>query len=133
MELRLGTILVDKGILTDDQVKAVLNVQQRTGRPFGLICEQMYDIAPKTIEAACFAKLHANEALAVAPFTQGLVVGAYPCRSFARGQHGDVTRVPTPRRRARALAAQFIARAPPAARRRARARCRAPGRRRRST
>ena len=52
MELRLGTILVDKGILTDDQVKAVLNVQQRTGRPFGLICEQMYGIAPKTIEAA---------------------------------------------------------------------------------
>lgn len=52
MELRLGTILVDKGILTEDQVKAVLNVQQRTGRPFGLICEQMYDVAPKTIEAA---------------------------------------------------------------------------------
>ena len=52
MELRLGTILVDKGILTEDQVKAVLNVQQRTGRPFGLICEQMYDIAPQAIEAA---------------------------------------------------------------------------------
>ncbi len=52
MELRLGTILVDNGVLTDDQVKAVLNVQHRTGQPFGLICEQMYDIPPQSIEDA---------------------------------------------------------------------------------
>ena len=66
MELRLGTILVDQGILAEDQVKAVLNVQHRTGQPFGLICEQMYDIAPQAIEAA-WAHQYAQRTSAVDP------------------------------------------------------------------
>ena len=52
MEVRIGTVLVERGILDQDQVKAVLNVQHRTGEPFGLICERIYDITPDEIEAA---------------------------------------------------------------------------------
>ena len=52
MEVRIGTILVEQGVLTPDQVKAVLTVQERTGRPFGLICEQKYGIDPAQVEAA---------------------------------------------------------------------------------
>ena len=52
MEVRIGNILVDRGILTTDQVKAVLNVQHRTGQPFGLICEELYDVDPSQIESA---------------------------------------------------------------------------------
>ena len=56
MEVRIGNILVDRGILTTDQVKAVLNVQHRTGQPFGLICEELYDVDPSQIEAAWAAQ-----------------------------------------------------------------------------
>ena len=66
MELRIGTILMDQGILSEDQVKAVLNVQHRTGQPFGLICEQIYDIAPKAIEAA-WARQYAARTSTVDP------------------------------------------------------------------
>ena len=52
MEIRIGTILVEHGVLTTDQVKAVLNVQQRTGKPFGLICEEIYAVDPAQIESA---------------------------------------------------------------------------------
>jgi hypothetical protein len=52
MEVRIGNILVDRGVLTNDQVKAVLNVQNRTGQPFGLICEELYGVDPSQIEAA---------------------------------------------------------------------------------
>ena len=47
MEVRIGNILVDRGVLTNDQVKAVLNVQNRTGQPFGLICEELYGVDPR--------------------------------------------------------------------------------------
>lgn len=52
MEVRIGTILIERGVLTPDQVKAVLNVQERTGKPFGLICEQKYGIDPAQVESA---------------------------------------------------------------------------------
>ncbi len=66
MELRLGTILVEQGILAEDQVKSVLNVQHRTGQPFGLICEQMYDISPSAIETA-WAHQYAQRTTSVDP------------------------------------------------------------------
>ena len=52
MEVRIGTILVERGILEEDQVKAVLNIQRRTGEPFGLICERLYAITPEQVESA---------------------------------------------------------------------------------
>lgn len=50
--VRLGEILVRQGVLTDAQRQAVLGEQKRSPRPFGLLAEQMYGIAPGAIEQA---------------------------------------------------------------------------------
>ena len=52
MTLRLGDLLVQLGTLTREQCDAVLEEQQRTGRPFGLVAEQLYDIEPDALERA---------------------------------------------------------------------------------
>src|SRR5690606_4759256 len=51
-QLRLGEVLVRRGILTETQVERVLDDQRRSGRPFGVICEEMFAIQPDTIEDA---------------------------------------------------------------------------------
>ncbi|MEE2907982.1 MAG: hypothetical protein VX527_09150 [Planctomycetota bacterium] len=50
--IRLGTILVHRGILQEQQVQRVLAAQQRTGEPFGLLCERLFGVAPSVIESA---------------------------------------------------------------------------------
>ena len=50
--IRLGTILVHRGILEEQQVQRVLEVQERTGDPFGLLCEKLFGVAPSIIESA---------------------------------------------------------------------------------
>lgn len=52
MKLRLGQILVDGGVLTEEQVSIVLEHQQQCGRPFGVLCEELFGILPKTVEEA---------------------------------------------------------------------------------
>jgi type IV pilus assembly protein PilB len=52
MELRLGQVLVDTGVLTDSQARRVLAEQQRTGEPFGVLCERMFAVDPDAIEQA---------------------------------------------------------------------------------
>jgi hypothetical protein len=51
-EIRLGQLLLETGVLTLAQVRNVLREQERTGAPFGLLCEQLYHIQPETIERA---------------------------------------------------------------------------------
>lgn len=50
--IRLGTILVQRGILDEHQVQRILHAQQQGGQPFGLLCEKLYDISPAKIESA---------------------------------------------------------------------------------
>ena len=50
--VRLGTILVHRGLLREADVDRVLETQRRTGQPFGLLCEQLFGLAPETIESA---------------------------------------------------------------------------------
>lgn len=52
MELRLGQVLLQSGILTAEQVEQVLARQQRDRKPFGLLCEQMFQLDPSVIEEA---------------------------------------------------------------------------------
>jgi len=52
MELRLGELLIDRGILDPAQVRTILEQQRRTGEPFGVLAESMYDVAPTAIEDA---------------------------------------------------------------------------------
>lgn len=60
MTIRLGKILVDRGVLTDAQVKDVLNEQERSGAPFGLICEQLFGVSPHDVEQAWAAQYSAQ-------------------------------------------------------------------------
>ena len=50
--IRLGTILVHRGIMDEQQVQRVLAAQEQTGKPFGLLCEQLFGVAPSMIESA---------------------------------------------------------------------------------
>lgn len=52
MQLRLGEVLVQRGILSATQVDQALEEQRRSGRPFGVLCEQMFGVQPDTIEDA---------------------------------------------------------------------------------
>lgn len=50
--IRLGTILVHRGLMDEQQVQRVLAIQEQSGKPFGLLCEELFGIAPSTIESA---------------------------------------------------------------------------------
>ncbi len=52
MELRLGHVLIEQGVLTERQVECILLRQGETGQPFGLLCEEMFHVPPETIERA---------------------------------------------------------------------------------
>ena len=50
--IRLGEILVEQGLLSRDEVKQVLQAQQRQGRPFGVLAEQLFGLDPRCVESA---------------------------------------------------------------------------------
>jgi hypothetical protein len=52
MEVRLGQLLVESGVLSQQQVDAILEKQQQSGEPFGLLCERMFAVNPSAIEDA---------------------------------------------------------------------------------
>lgn len=52
MELRLGQVLCEQGVLTERQVQCILQRQKETSQPFGLLCEQMFSVSPEAIERA---------------------------------------------------------------------------------
>lgn len=52
MTVRIGEILVRKGVLTRGQVLDILEIQRDSAQPFGHIAEREYDVPPETIEAA---------------------------------------------------------------------------------
>jgi hypothetical protein len=50
--LRIGDLLVERGILSKEQVHDILDEQKSSGEPFGAICERLFDVSPETIEEA---------------------------------------------------------------------------------
>jgi hypothetical protein len=52
MDNRLGQVLVERGVLDQAQVEAVLERQRVTGEPFGLICERQFHVHPEEVERA---------------------------------------------------------------------------------
>lgn len=52
MQGRLGQLLVQSGVLSEHQVKKVLEHQQTSGEPFGLLSEQLFGVDPSAIEEA---------------------------------------------------------------------------------
>jgi len=55
-ELRIGELLRQQGVLTQSQLNDVLQEQQRTHRPFGVICEQRFNVEPAAVERAWSAQ-----------------------------------------------------------------------------
>lgn len=52
MNLPIGHILVEQGVLSEQQVASVLEEQQRTGRPFGALAEEMFGVSARSVEKA---------------------------------------------------------------------------------
>ena len=50
--LKLGEILVNQGLLTEQQVAHVLDVQAALHRPFGDLAERLYNLDPKAVTDA---------------------------------------------------------------------------------
>ena len=50
--IRIGEVLVQRGILNQSQVQAILEQQQQRHRPFGELAESMYAVDPTDIEQA---------------------------------------------------------------------------------
>jgi hypothetical protein len=50
--IRIGEVLMQRGVLNPAQVKAILELQQQRHRPFGELAESMYGIDPTDIEQA---------------------------------------------------------------------------------
>jgi hypothetical protein len=50
--IQIGQLLVEQGVLSDDQVKHILQVQKLSHRPFGDLAERLFGISPKAVEDA---------------------------------------------------------------------------------
>ncbi len=56
MHARLGDVLVRMGILSEEQRDEVLRLQAASGRPFGVVAEELFGVSPKAIERAWAAQ-----------------------------------------------------------------------------
>jgi hypothetical protein len=71
MEVRLGQLLVESRVLTPKQVQLILEEQQRTGEPFGLLCERLFQVDPDTVERA-WATQYASLTRTIDPSTEAV-------------------------------------------------------------
>jgi hypothetical protein len=69
MSIRLGDLLVRKGVLTDPQRQSALEYQRLTGRPFGEIVERLYHVSPAAVEDA-WSIQYASLARNINPLTE---------------------------------------------------------------
>ena len=69
MRIRLGEILVKRGILTSEQVHHLLDMQAQRARPFGQLAEMLFGVDPSKIE----------EAWVQQPYDHGLVARLTLC------------------------------------------------------
>ncbi|MFG0293032.1 MAG: hypothetical protein ACF8MJ_07750 [Phycisphaerales bacterium JB050] len=52
MAVRLGEILVQQGLLSEEQVNDILRHQRTTSRPFGALAEDLYGVTEQQVEHA---------------------------------------------------------------------------------
>ena len=50
--IQIGELLVEQGVLTEAQVRHILQVQKVSNRPFGDLAERLFGIDPKAVEDA---------------------------------------------------------------------------------
>ncbi len=51
-DIRIGQILVEQGVLTEQQVFEIVEAQRQRGVPFGVLAEKMFDVTVESIEEA---------------------------------------------------------------------------------
>ncbi|MEO1237796.1 MAG: hypothetical protein AAFX76_13500 [Planctomycetota bacterium] len=56
--IRIGQILVENGVLSEQQVFEVVQAQKKHHLPFGVLAEQMFDVTLQSIEAAWIEQYH---------------------------------------------------------------------------
>jgi len=56
--IRIGEILIEQGVLSEQQVFEVLEEQRGTGTPFGVLAERMFDVTVDSIEQAWIEQYH---------------------------------------------------------------------------
>ncbi len=52
MRLRLGEILINRGIITPEQCARILAAQTKTHRPFGVLAEEMFSVSSRELQEA---------------------------------------------------------------------------------
>ena len=75
MTVRIGDLLVRKGVLTGAQRDQVLAEQVRSGRPFGELAERLFGVTPPAIEQA-WAEQYASITRSVDPMAEQAEAGA---------------------------------------------------------
>ena len=50
--IRIGEILVERGIITEGQVEQVLRRQRKVSKPFGALAEEMFGVPASEVESA---------------------------------------------------------------------------------
>ena len=50
--IKLGQVLIDQGVLSEQQVFEILEAQRHRQVPFGVLAEQMFDVTLESIEGA---------------------------------------------------------------------------------
>ncbi|MCL4741438.1 MAG: hypothetical protein KJZ54_04470 [Phycisphaerales bacterium] len=71
MTLRLGDLLVTRGLLSPEQRDLVLEAQRTRGRPFGALAEDMFGLDPALVEAA-WAEQYAAVAPRIDPLAEAI-------------------------------------------------------------
>ena len=56
--IRIGEILVEQGVLSEQQVFEIVQAQKRCNRPFGYLAEQMFEVTLESIENAWVEQYH---------------------------------------------------------------------------
>ena len=50
--IQIGEILIEQGVLTEPQVRHILQVQKVSNRPFGDLAERLFGVDPRAVEDA---------------------------------------------------------------------------------
>lgn len=56
--IRLGEILVEQGVLSEQQVFEIIQAQKTNRQPFGVLAERMFEVTIDSIEAAWIEQYH---------------------------------------------------------------------------
>jgi MshEN domain len=51
-DIRIGRILIEQGVLSEQQVFEIAQAQKTTGVPFGVLAERMFDVTVESVEQA---------------------------------------------------------------------------------